>query len=76
MAGAITSESAYLPSGSRGLDVYIGEYDLLGLGHGSSLVRQHVDHLFSDGVPAVGIDPHPDNSAACERRPGSASIRR
>ena len=54
----------YLPSGSRGMDVYIGENDLLGLGHGSSLVRQHVDHLLSDGVPAVGIDPHPDNSAA------------
>ncbi len=54
----------YLPSGSRGIDLYIGEPALLGLGHGSALVRQHVDHLFSQGVPAVGIDPHPDNSAA------------
>jgi aminoglycoside 6'-N-acetyltransferase len=54
----------YLPSGSRGMDVYVGEHDLLGQGHGSSVVRQHVDHLLSQGAPAVGIDPHPDNGAA------------
>ncbi len=54
----------YLPPGSRGLDVYIGEPELVGLGHGSRLVRQHVDHLFGLGAPAVGIDPHPDNTAA------------
>ncbi len=54
----------YLPAGSRGMDVYIGEPEMLGLGHGSRFVRQHVDHLFSLGAPAVGIDPHPDNAAA------------
>jgi len=54
----------YLPVGSRGMDVYIGPPDMLGLGHGSRLVRQHVDRLFSLGAPAVGIDPHPDNAAA------------
>lgn len=54
----------YLPSGSRGMDLYIGEADLIGLGHGTRLVRQHVDDLFARGVPAVGIDPHPDNLAA------------
>ena len=54
----------HLPPGSRGMDVYIGEPDMLGLGHGSRLVRQHVDHLFSRGASAVGIDPHPDNAAA------------
>jgi aminoglycoside 6'-N-acetyltransferase len=51
----------YLPAGSRGMDIYIGEADLLGLGHGSRLVRQHVESLFERGAPAVGIDPHPDN---------------
>jgi aminoglycoside 6'-N-acetyltransferase len=54
----------YLPPGSRGMDVYIGEADMLGLGHGSRLVRQHADRLFALGAPAVGIDPHPDNAAA------------
>lgn len=46
------------------MDVYIGELDLIGIGHGSSVVRQHVDHLMSCGAPAVGIDPHPENHAA------------
>ena len=53
-----------LPHGSRGLDLYIGEPDLLGAGHGSRLLRQHVDSLFADGVPAAGIDPHPENLRA------------
>lgn len=53
-----------LPAGSRGLDVFIGETDLIGCGHGSALLRQHVDSLFRQGAPAVGIDPHPDNLAA------------
>jgi aminoglycoside 6'-N-acetyltransferase len=54
----------YLPAPARGMDVYIGEADLIGLGHGSSLVRQHVEQLFRRGIRAVGIDPHPDNTAA------------
>ena len=54
----------YLPAGSRGMDIYIGEAELLGVGHGSRLVRQHVETLFERGAPAVGIDPHPDNVAA------------
>ena len=53
-----------LPAGSRGIDMYIGEADMTGVGHGSRLLRQHVDHLFRSRVPAVGIDPHPDNQAA------------
>ena len=53
-----------LPHGSRGLDLYIGEADLLGAGHGSRLLRQHTDRLFAAGVPAAGIDPHPDNLRA------------
>lgn len=54
----------YLPPGARGMDVYIGEADMLGLGHGARMVEQHVEHLFSQGIPAVGIDPHPDNAPA------------
>ena len=54
----------FLPAGSRGIDMYIGEANMLGVGHGSRLLRQHVDHLLRLQVPAVGIDPHPDNQAA------------
>jgi aminoglycoside 6'-N-acetyltransferase len=55
---------SYLPKGSRGLDLYIGEADMVGRGHGSAFLRQHVEHLFSQGVPAVGADPHPQNIRA------------
>jgi aminoglycoside 6'-N-acetyltransferase len=54
----------HLPAGARGLDLYIGEPDLLHGGHGPRLLRQHVDTLFASGAPAAGIDPHPDNAAA------------
>lgn len=54
----------YLPPGSRGIDLYIGEPDMLGAGHGAALLHQYVDQLFSSGAPAVGIDSHPDNAAA------------
>jgi aminoglycoside 6'-N-acetyltransferase len=53
-----------LPAGARGLDLYIGEARALGLGHGHRILCQHVEGLFASGVPAVGIDPHPDNPRA------------
>ena len=37
---------------------------MIGLGHGSALVRAHVDHLFDQGAPAVGVDPDHDNPRA------------
>lgn len=55
---------SHLPPNSRGLDLYIGEPELIGHGHGSMLVRQYLDKRFVSGVPAFGIDPHPDNLAA------------
>ena len=54
----------YLPRGSRGLDLYIGELDMVGRGHGQRFLRQHVERLFAAGIPAVGADPHPDNVRA------------
>lgn len=53
-----------LPPGSRGLDLYIGEAAALDAGHGHRILRQHVDRMFAEGVPAVGIDPHPENPRA------------
>jgi aminoglycoside 6'-N-acetyltransferase len=61
---------SYLPPGSRGIDQYIGEADMLGAGHGSAFVRQHVERLFAAGAPAVGTDPDPANARAlraCEK---------
>ena len=55
---------AHLPTGSRGVDQFIGEADLLNCGHGSTFVRQHVVRLFAEGAPAVGTDPHPHNVRA------------
>lgn len=54
----------FLPPGSRGIDMYIGEPDMLGIGYGSRVLRQHAEHLLSRGAPALGIDPPPSNLAA------------
>lgn len=55
---------AHLPPGSRGIDQFIGEPDMLNQGHGTAFVREHVARLFAHGAPAVGTDPHPDNARA------------
>lgn len=55
---------SYLAPGSRGIDQFIGEADMLDRGHGSAFVRQHVEALFAAGAPAVGTDPHPANVRA------------
>ena len=55
---------SYLPWGSRGIDQFIGEPDMIRLGHGSAFIRHHVDALFAGGALAVGTDPHPDNVRA------------
>lgn len=55
---------SHLPPGSRGIDQYIGEPDMLDRGHGSAFVRAHCDRLLAAGAPAIGTDPHPDNLRA------------
>ncbi len=52
---------SHLPAGSRGIDFYIGEADMLGRGHGSAFIRAYGDFLFDAGALALGADPHPDN---------------
>jgi len=54
----------YLPVGSRGIDQYIGERDMIGVGHGSGFIRQHMAKLFNAGVPVIGADPNPGNLRA------------
>jgi aminoglycoside 6'-N-acetyltransferase len=53
-----------LPPGSRGIDQFIGEPDMLNRGHGSAFIRAHADRLLAEGVPAIGTDPDPQNARA------------
>ena len=53
-----------LPFGSRGIDQFIGEPDMLNRGHGSAFIRAHVDRLIAEGAPVVGSDPDPRNARA------------
>ena len=52
------------PFGTLGLDLSIGEPELVGVGHGSTLLAQFVDELFREGTPRVIIDPDPANARA------------
>ncbi len=52
------------PEGTRGVDQFIGEADMLGHGHGSAFVRDFAERLFANGTPRVVIDPDPTNARA------------
>jgi aminoglycoside 6'-N-acetyltransferase len=52
------------PDGTRGIDQFIGEPDLIGRGHGPHFVRQFVDALLRSGTPRVVTDPDPANARA------------
>ena len=52
------------PDGTRGLDQFIGERDMLGRGHGAAFVRAFADQLLAKGAPRVVTDPDPANARA------------
>jgi aminoglycoside 6'-N-acetyltransferase len=52
------------PDGTRGLDQFIGEPDMLGRGHGSAFIRDFTERLLTSGTPRVVIDPDPANGHA------------
>jgi aminoglycoside 6'-N-acetyltransferase len=52
------------PTGTLGLDQFIGVPDLIGQGHGPRLLDEFVSLLFEEGVPRVIVDPDPANSQA------------
>jgi RimJ/RimL family protein N-acetyltransferase len=52
------------PKGTLGLDISIGDADLLGKGHGSTIVRQMAAELFAAGATRIVIDPDPANARA------------
>jgi aminoglycoside 6'-N-acetyltransferase len=58
------------PDGTRGIDQFIAEPDMLGCGHGSAFIRRFVDRLLKIGTPRIVIDPSPTNPRAiraCEK---------
>jgi aminoglycoside 6'-N-acetyltransferase len=52
------------PFGTLGIDISIARPELLGIGHGSAIVRQFADELFAEGAPRIIIDPDPGNRRA------------
>ncbi len=55
---------AHLPKGSRGIDQYIGDPEMIGVGHGSAFIRARMIALFRQGAPVIATDPHPENARA------------
>jgi aminoglycoside 6'-N-acetyltransferase len=52
------------PSGTRGIDQFIGEPDMVDRGHGSAFIRAFIDELLTAGAPRVLTDPDPANARA------------
>ena len=52
------------PKGTRGIDLFIGEADLIEHGHGSAMIRVFVDERLKRGAPRMVTDPDPDNLRA------------
>ena len=55
---------AHLPQGSRAIDSFIGEPDMIGRGHGSAYLKLLAERLRAEGAPVVAIDPDVDNLRA------------
>jgi aminoglycoside 6'-N-acetyltransferase len=52
------------PRGTRGIDLFIGEPDMIERGHGSAFIRAFVDDRLSHGAPRMVTDPDPANTRA------------
>jgi aminoglycoside 6'-N-acetyltransferase len=55
---------AGLPAGTRAIDAFIGEPQMLGRGHGAHFLRLLAEELRRAGAPVVAIDPDVDNMRA------------
>lgn len=65
---------AGFPPGTRAVDTFLGEPDMLGRGHAARYLRARAEALLAAGCPAVVIDPDPTNERAVRayRRAGFA----
>jgi aminoglycoside 6'-N-acetyltransferase len=50
------------PQGTRGIDLFIGERDMIG--HGSALIGRFVQDRLRNGAPRIVTDPNPANARA------------
>ncbi|WP_298840055.1 GNAT family N-acetyltransferase [uncultured Roseobacter sp.] len=55
---------AHLPTGARGIDQYIGDPNMIGVGHGTAFIGARMRFLFDRGAPVIATDPHPNNARA------------
>lgn len=52
------------PAGTRGIDQFIGEADMLDRGHGSAFIRSFIDRMMTTGTPRIITDSDPVNVRA------------
>jgi aminoglycoside 6'-N-acetyltransferase len=52
------------PKDTRGIDLFIGEADMIERRHGSAMIRAFADERLKAGVPRVVTDPDPKNLRA------------
>jgi len=52
------------PEGTRAVDQFIGEPDMVDHGHGSAFIRAFVERVLDEGAPRVVTDPDPENARA------------
>src|SRR5256885_13401446 len=52
------------PRGTRGIDQFIGEPDMIERGHGSAFIGAFVDARLREGAPRIVTDPDPANTRA------------
>jgi aminoglycoside 6'-N-acetyltransferase len=52
------------PKGTRGMDLFIGEADLIEHGHGSAMIRAFVEERLKRGARRMVTDPDPENLRA------------
>ena len=52
------------PPGTRAIDQFIGEADMIGRGHGSAFIRAFIERVLAAGAPRILTDPDPENARA------------
>ncbi len=55
---------AALPRGTRAIDTFIGEPEMIGRGHGAAYLRLLAGRLIAEGAPVIAIDPDVANVRA------------
>jgi aminoglycoside 6'-N-acetyltransferase len=55
---------AALPFGSRAIDAFVGDAEMIGRGHGPAYLKMLASRLRKEGAPAVAIDPAVENRRA------------